>query len=73
MAVGLILLTLDLLITNLNLDEILTDTSYASLQRAVTEVYSVSGGPEPQIITLIDPRDRNIEAPEPPQRIGYAI
>lgn len=57
-------------VNNLNLDEMLTDANFGRLETALREVYSGSEGAEPRVITFIDPRDRNIEVPEPPERIG---
>ena len=68
--IGQILQTSDLFVTNLNLNEMLTDANYDRLETALREVYSGLEEAGPRVVTLIDPRDRNIEAPEPPERIG---
>lgn len=57
-------------IANMNLDEILTEEQYVLLNSTLWGVYPVQGDSLPLVLALILPRDRNIEAPEPPARIG---
>ena len=57
-------------ITNMNLEEILSEEQYVQLNRTLWGVYPVQGDSLPLVIALIHPSDRNIEMPEPPARIG---
>ena len=59
-------------ITNVNLEDILLEEQFVQLNTTLWGVFPVQGDSLPLVLALIHPRERNIETPEPPARIGYA-
>ncbi len=59
-------------VTSHNLEELLIADSYGEMLATLSEVYPMSLFSElqPAILTLIDPRERNFFAPEPPEKLG---
>ena len=56
--------------TNYEIAELLGDANFTRLEATLREVYTETEGAGPRVISLIDPRDRNIEVPEPPGKLG---
>ena len=57
-------------ISNMNVEEIVSREQYVLLNTTLWGVYPVQGDSLPLVLALIDPRDRDIEVPEPPTKIG---